>query len=114
MSHTPKGMGSWTPAPWKAVDAEIAATRTEDLDAGVVATMSINYSQAMREANAARIVACVNGCAGLNPAAYRECVEALQALVDSRDGQGAMLVYKVHISVFERAKHALALAESQP
>ena len=31
------------------------------------------------EANAARIVACVNGCAGLNPRAYQACVEALQA-----------------------------------
>ena len=28
--------------------------------------------------NLARIVAAVNGCAGLNPAAYRECVEALK------------------------------------
>ena len=30
-------------------------------------------------ANAARIVACVNGCQGLNPAAYRALVTAIQA-----------------------------------
>ena len=29
-------------------------------------------------ANAARIVACVNGCEGLNPAAYREVLAALE------------------------------------
>ena len=29
------------------------------------------------EANTARIVACINGCAGLNPTAYRECVALL-------------------------------------
>ena len=38
-----------------------------------------------RVANAARIVACVNGCTGLNPAAYRECVTMLQVLQDSDD-----------------------------
>lgn len=26
-----------------------------------------------------RMIACINGCAGLNPAAYRDCVKALQA-----------------------------------
>lgn len=34
------------------------------------------------QANMRRIVACVNGCAGLNPAAYRECVAALKTLSD--------------------------------
>ena len=29
-----------------------------------------------------RVRACVNGCAGLNPAAYREVVEALKILID--------------------------------
>ena len=33
-------------------------------------------------ANAARIVACVNGCAGLNPAAFRACIDALRAMLD--------------------------------
>ena len=33
------------------------------------------------EANAARIVACINGCTGLNPAAYRSVVEALRDML---------------------------------
>lgn len=32
-------------------------------------------------ANAARIVSCVNGCAGLNPEAFRDVVEALDVIV---------------------------------
>ena len=31
--------------------------------------------------NRKRAISCVNGCAGLNPAAYRACVEALQKLL---------------------------------
>ena len=34
------------------------------------------------EANAARIVECVNGCEGLNPAAYREVLAALESIVE--------------------------------
>ena len=39
-------------------------------------------------ANAARIVACVNGCAGLNPAAFRECVEALRLAIEKLRDEG--------------------------
>ena len=41
-----------------------------------------NLGMGHKEANAARIVSCINGCAGLNPAAFRECVEALHYLLD--------------------------------
>ena len=44
----------------------IATTKVED------------FGYAMAKQNATRIVAAVNGCAGLNPVAYRECVEALK------------------------------------
>lgn len=74
-----------TPEPWKVVGTEIAARQTQDLDAGVVAGMSINYSQPMREANATRIVACVNGCAGLNPTAYRELVDAVADILPAAE-----------------------------
>ena len=40
-----------------------------------IAEMSASYDCG---ADADRIVACVNGCAGLNPAAYGECTEAMQ------------------------------------
>lgn len=33
------------------------------------------------KANAHRIAACVNGCAGLNPKAYRACVKALRLVL---------------------------------
>jgi hypothetical protein len=36
----------------------------------------------MRRANADRIVACVNGCAGLDPAAYADVVRALGSVIE--------------------------------
>lgn len=39
------------------------------------------------EANAARIVACINGCANLNPTAYRECVEVLSRMIECYEEQ---------------------------
>lgn len=60
--------------------------------------------------DAARIVACVNGCAGLNPAAYRACVEALKVCFD-------WIVLGNHeeapgwIEARDKAQQALARAE---
>ena len=41
----------------------------------------INEATTKWEANAQRIVDCVNGCAGLNPLAYEEMYKALKAFV---------------------------------
>lgn len=45
-----------------------------------IAAQAEASNRSRAQANAARIVACVNGCAGLNPAAYRQVVEALRVL----------------------------------
>lgn len=56
------------------------------------------------EANAARIVACVNGCAGLNPAALHGLVKAIKAhLMTACPGLADAPLLE-----------ALALAEQQP
>ena len=59
----------------------------------------------MPDAN--RIVACVNGCAGLNPDAYRECVEALQCLVAGMESVSPQTPGLLHI------KKALAHAKGE-
>lgn len=42
------------------------------------------HPEGEQEANSSRIVACINGCAGLNPGAYREVVETLKMLRNDR------------------------------
>ena len=79
---------SHTPEPWKATvhndhiariwggEKEICKLPLADTPIRHVSTgFSPGYDV---PANAARIVACVNGCAGLNPSAYRACVEAAE------------------------------------
>ena len=72
-----------TPEPWKLwLDESI----TEGLPA-VVAEHPITHkgkffvAQCNTIPDTQRIVACVNGCAGLNPTAYRELVEATKQTV---------------------------------
>ena len=55
-------------------------------------------------ANAARIVACVNGCAGLNPAAYREIIEAAKCLFTTHRQEND----------WDRLRKALTHAQEQP
>lgn len=57
------------------------------------------------------IVACVNGCAGLNPAAYRQVVEALKAILESKildDSRWSGLG-----PLYRKTVEALALATSE-
>mgnify|MGYP001609990913 CR=1 FL=1 len=56
------------------------------------------------EANAARIVACVNGCTGLNPAAYREIIEAAKCLFTTHRQEND----------WDRLRKALTHAQEQP
>ena len=46
------------------------------------------------EANANRIVACVNGCAGINPDAVKELLEAVKAMQDACDEWAAEFTQK--------------------
>lgn len=77
---TPAG---WTAEPWKLnkwgnvySGKNIDNTLTVN---GMALTSSLTKEAV---ANTQRIIACVNGCAGLNPMAYREVVEALQEVLD--------------------------------
>ena len=83
----------------------------------VIADLAMAYSPEQYElniANAARIVAAVNGCAGLNPAAYqsvmealRECITHLQEACPDRYNAGETRTLLIN------AGAALALAASQ-
>lgn len=56
------------------------------------------------EANAERIVACVNACAGLNPEAVPEMVKALEAVCTNRDPVGFGQAIKAARAALERAR----------
>ena len=117
MSHTPepnthpedvtKLTGSWTLEPWK-FDPTSEHIYELHGDMRLIARVLLTN----QSANAARIVACVNGCTGLNPAAYRQVVEALQAVetfllpleADAPDSLSKTVVI---------VQQALALAEAQ-
>ncbi len=69
-------MTKHTPEPWEAFDAEIT---TPDKRVFVAVTdESIHMTQNEQRANAARIVACVNACAGMEDPAGE--IERLQAI----------------------------------
>src|SRR3990167_225854 len=73
---------SHTPDPWEpslACEFDI-----NSCNASHVASVS-PHQDAEAIPNRDRIIACVNGCAGLDPAAYRACVDALKELVEFHD-----------------------------
>ena len=91
-----------TPEPWEAkstesFDATSPALVVTGAD-GNICYMSRHFTkphpksgvdEARARADMAHIVACVNGCKDLNPAAYQECVDALKAalplILDTHD-----------------------------
>ena len=86
----------WTPEPWKVTPAskvgiyDIATLYLGDAGPLHVTPASpiFNTECGEAEADADRIVECVNGCAGLNPAAFRECVEFLKCLTAAIKADG--------------------------
>ena len=62
-------------------------------------------------ANALRIVSCINACAGLNPSAYRECLEALRDLYENELRELRMTDGEVSGGMMLKAKQALAHAQ---
>ena len=67
-------MDQHTATPWKIGNRGMVYT--DDLRVAIVEPCK-DASIEEQALNAARIVACVNGCQGLNPAAYRQVVEAV-------------------------------------
>ena len=105
---------SHTPEPWKYENIEgknregfashlhrIAQEQTNTM------VVSMEQKSICDVPDAIRIVAAINGCAGLNPAAYRQVVEALRALVSAFEYSGSDL------PEFQAAEDALAAAQGQ-
>ena len=104
-------MTTHTPEPWEVqyvpwtgtIDCKIVGHHTS-----IITTMNATRLEPreVMEADAARIVACVNGCAGLNPAAYRMCIDVLHRIADS-----SMSMMGLDLETAQRVKQALAHAE---
>ena len=109
---------SHTPEPWKVVPginhygAAITAGDTIIAEVYAPSGYAIPRVREMDEqnANAAHIVACVNGCAGLNPAAYRECVEVLQNLCGAVSHMEGFSHHGAVVVAMKGARRALARA----
>jgi hypothetical protein len=70
-----------TPEPWSL--ESYGATLITKNGYDIALTNSGKFKTGNAQQDAARIVTCVNACAGLNPAAVPRLVEALQAGVDN-------------------------------
>lgn len=78
-----------TPEPWKLAEtvrlnidsARLIRTEQEGIEHGAVCCFNIGSEGEIAAANAARIVACVNALAGLNPEAVKDTIKAFDRLV---------------------------------
>lgn len=78
---------SHTTEPWDIVHEQdgcvLIVQKGYGEEASVEVARCMHPRRLNHDANATRIVSCINGCAGLNPAAFRECMETLQFVVDT-------------------------------
>lgn len=77
LTWKPKPMPAWTPEPWTTWDKFPSLLLVAAADDNISCCIPQGADESSVNANAQRILACINGCQGLNPAAYRECVEAI-------------------------------------
>lgn len=109
-----------TKEPWRIESAESDDPETQQTCVSVSGEGVVLIGKILR-ADGERLVACVNGCAGLNPAAYRQVVEKHKANIEGLL-QAAAFLDNLKLDM---AKHsletalgncaeALALAEGQP
>lgn len=75
--HTP---GEWAIDPDS--DSETIAICNGDGEHVCILQIDTDYPAQVAEANAARIVACKNGCEGINPAAVKDMWEACNVALD--------------------------------
>jgi hypothetical protein len=76
----------YTPEPWTLMDNPCEAfICSADRDGDLIVAVVIHGNEL---ANARRIVACVNACAGLNPEAVPKLVTAFSALIDLAERLG--------------------------
>ena len=102
-------MSNHTPEPWTLIkrqgaDDALCVTIEPNGRQRILASIPL-WKGEEGTSNAARIVSCVNGCAGLNPAAYRAVVEALRSLVIGMDERAGT---KELTKRWHTAQHALA------
>lgn len=114
-----------TPEPWEVrFDKEsippYSITNSSDYDvADVYGWTLVKFNESkpsieVEKANAARIVACVNGCAGLDPDAYREVVEALEEARDMIERLPHPGNWAIMVEAFLEEKLRPALAHAEP
>ena len=82
--HTP---GKWILTPNNTESGDISPFHYIDAPGGQVLAVK---AASLSEANAARIVACVNACEGINPEAVPEMLEALRWIRDNCTGLPAV------------------------
>jgi hypothetical protein len=96
-----------TPEPWESDGPEVHATKGGRLN-GLICHLA---SESKGEANAERIVACVNALAGLNPEAVADVVEALRAYdaaIKAMYGRGDTLALVPGMHLFDPHVKAFA------
>ena len=67
-----------TKEPWEAIGSKIIRGKMATTAQWIARTDLVGTRDTENEANASRIVACVNGCEGLNPEAVKGLLEACQ------------------------------------
>jgi len=107
MTHTP-----WTEGPYRLVANGVGVAGKKG--SGVILRATERFMcRSEREANAKRAYDCMNGCTGLNPAAYREVVESLSDFLENSDYQVAVGGNPIMVDrMIERASAALAKARA--
>lgn len=80
-------MGSaHTKEPWQQGTARGFARNTIYADGNIVCEVNTSaLEDGEIDSNTIRIVACVNGCAGLNPEAYRELVDTIKDILPAAE-----------------------------
>lgn len=91
---------SHTPEPWPPLTPEEIILFGDE---GVISPKDFEHARQ-----------CVNGCAGFNPAAFRECVEALKEIATMTTKPNKREWAFLQVGAIACVKQALAHAEAQP
>ncbi len=106
LERTEHTLGPWEP--WDATSIGTPTTGTPKSVAHIANTESGDIAIAEQAANRDRIVACVNACAGINPEAVPDLIEAAIDLVSDCQNQGYGPPSRARLSA------AVAKAEANP
>ena len=96
-----------TPGPWHLVGQDI-----RDGDEDNIVTVPYGDDPERAEANARRIVACVNGCKGINPEAVPDLVGALKEMFKASDEIAIEFIQKKRATNWGVVNQAYVAAEA--